>query len=175
MKRNAIVKMVLTGLMIAVVFLTTRFTAIPVGIGYFNIGDAAIMITAVFLGKNSGFIAGAFGSALSDFLSPWAYYSPITFIVKGIEGYLIGIIAYRSEYTRKGYILRIVGVSAGALVMVVGYFLGDIYGLKFVGQSFGIATALNDLPINLVQATASIILGTILTTALSKAGINKLV
>lgn len=175
MKKFTIIKMVLTGLMIAVVFLATRFTAIPVGIGYFNVGDAAIMLTAVILGRNSGFVAGAFGSALSDFLSPWAYYSPITFIVKGMEGFVIGTIAYKSDYTKKGYLIRLVAISAGTVVMIGGYFLGDLFGLKFVGQSFGIAMAVNNLPLNLIQGASSMILGTILVSATSKARLGELI
>lgn len=165
-------RIVLNGLMIALVFLTTRFTAIPVGIGYFNIGDVAIMITAVLLGRNSGFLAGSIGSALSDALSPFSYYAPITFVVKGLEGYIMGSIAYSAGATKKGEITRIVAVVAGVVFMIAGYFIGDFYVLRFVGQNYGLTTAVGNLPTNVVQASASAVVGYILTTILSRSQIK---
>lgn len=79
----------INGLMIALVFVVTRFTSIPTPVGYFNIGDVAIMVTAVLLGKNSGFAAGAIGSAIADISSGYYIFAPVTFIIKGLEGYVI--------------------------------------------------------------------------------------
>lgn len=163
-------RIVLNGLMIALVFVTTSIIKIPFVRGYLNIGDVAIMITGVLLGRGSGFIAGSFGSALSDVLSPYSYYAPITFIVKGLEGYIIGLIAYSSDKSRKGELLRLAAVLAGAAVMVAGYFIGDLYLLKFMGQSFGISAALSGLPGNSIQGGVSAAAGYILTTVLARIG-----
>ncbi len=89
-------KIVLNGVMVALVFLTTIFTRIPgpVPPGYINFGDTVIIIAAILLGKNSGFIVGAFGPALADAIAPGGMiFAPVTFIVKGLEGYLVGKIA----------------------------------------------------------------------------------
>jgi uncharacterized membrane protein len=86
-------KIILNGVMIALVFLATIFTRIPGPIppGYINFGDTVIIVAAILLGKNSGFIAGAFGSALADAIVPGGIiFAPVTFIVKGLEGYLVG-------------------------------------------------------------------------------------
>jgi ECF transporter S component (folate family) len=167
MDRVSTKRIVLSGLMIAMVFITTRFTAIPVGIGYFNIGDVAIMLAAALLGRNGGFLAGAIGSALSDVLSAYSYYAPITFFVKGIEGYVMGLMLNKMDnrITRKRGLIRIIAITIGVSVMVTGYFLCDIFVLRFVGQSYGVTTALTNLPTNLVQAGASIVVGYICTTA----------
>ncbi|MCX7747594.1 MAG: ECF transporter S component [Clostridia bacterium] len=152
-------KVVLTGLMIALVFITTKFTSIPIGIGYFNIGDSVIIITAVLFGSKSGFLAGALGSTLADLSSGYAYYAPITFIVKGIEGFLIGAIASRADETKKGEIIRVLSVVSGIIVMIVGYYLGDLFGLKFVGQNYGLAVANLNVQTNLIQGISSIVVG----------------
>ena len=58
-------KLVLCALMTAIVFLITftPFLQIPSPMtqGYYNIGDAAIMIAAILLGRRVGFIAGGVG------------------------------------------------------------------------------------------------------------------
>lgn len=95
-KRVSTKKIVLNGVMTALVFLATIFTRIPGPIppGYINFGDTVIIIAAILLGKSSGFIAGAFGSALADVIAPGGIiFAPVTFIVKGLEGYLAGKIA----------------------------------------------------------------------------------
>ena len=169
-------KIVLSGLMIALVFLTTRVTVIPVGQGYFNVGDVAIMITAVFLGRNSGFAAGAIGSALCDLLSGYGFYAPITFIVKGIEGYIVGTIAYSAGNNSKGEFRRIIAVLVGSLIMVAGYFIADMYIMGFLGQNAGYAAAVaNFIPVNLTQGIVCSVLGYTLITLLERSNIRKII
>ncbi len=174
MDRVSTKKIVLNGLMIALVFLATRLTAIPVGNGYFNIGDVMIMISAIFLGRNSGLLAGSLGSALSDALSPYAYYAPITLVVKGIEGYIIGSIGFAGNNTKKRNAVRLAALVAGVVVMIGGYFIADMYALGLVGQSYGYAAASMNLPTNLVQGILSLIVGYILSTVLEKSGAQRL-
>lgn len=191
-------KIVLNGVMIALVFLATVFTRIPgpVPPGYINFGDAVIMVAAVLLGRNSGLAAGAFGSALADIIAPGGLiFAPITFIVKGLEGYLIGRIAHvnkhrdtieykteidsgKSELSNKSSgkyeIRKIAAIITGALVMVVGYFIAELSILKLVDQSFGYTAAISELPFNLIQGGISSVLGYVLSTLLEKAGIQRL-
>ena len=78
----------MNGLMIALVFLTTYFTRIPTMVlpgGYFNLGDAVIILSAAMLGPAGGLAAGAVGSALADIAAGALLFAPITFIVKGLE------------------------------------------------------------------------------------------
>jgi len=165
-------RIVLNGLMIALVFLVTYFTKIPGPVGYFNLGDVVIIIAAVVLGKSSGFIAGAFGSALADILGGAGYiiFAPITFLVKGLEGFLIGYIVHNlgNKLKIKEEITRIISIVSGCVFMVVGYFLGEAYILKIFSPEFGLARALVDLPLNLVQGGASIAVGYVITTQLLK-------
>jgi len=69
------------------------YTKIPVpGIrGYFNVGDVVIMTSALLLGRKYGAYIGAIGPALADLFLGYAVFVPITFVVKGIEGYPKGL------------------------------------------------------------------------------------
>ncbi|HOJ11675.1 MAG TPA: ECF transporter S component [Clostridiales bacterium] len=194
-------KIVLNGVMAALVFLATFFTRIPgpVPPGYINFGDAVIMITAILLGKSSGFIAGAFGSALADVAAPGGLlFAPITFIVKGIEGYVIGAIARSrttdekhangaaiqasevSEDSHKnkspGYyeVRKVIAVIAGALIMVAGYFIAELSILKLFDSTFGYTAAISELPFNFIQGGVSVVLGYVLSSLLEKAGVHRL-
>lgn len=171
-------KIVLNGLLIALVFLTTYFTKIY-GIvpppGYINLGDAVILITAILLGGRSGFLAGSVGSALADVLAPGGIiFAPVTFIVKGLEGYVTGKIVYGRKKGTTEELTKIAGVVTGAAVMVAGYFIGELYFLKlFDNTTFGYAFAIGELPGNVLQGGVSAVVGYLLSTVLVHAGIRK--
>ena len=173
MNRISTKKMTLNGLMIALVFLTTYFTKIPGPVGPFNIGDAAIMVAAILLGKNSGFFSGAFGSAVADVAMGYGIFAPVTFIVKGLEGYLIGLIASDTGAGRKAEWVRMVGVIVGAAVMISGYFIAETFVLRFIDPAFGMAKAIEDLPFNLVQGAVSSVIGYAISTVLVRVNVRK--
>ncbi len=167
---SKIKRIVLNGLMIALVFLVTYFTKIPGPVGYFNLGDVAIIIAAVILGKYSGFIAGAFGSALADIFVGFAFFAPVTFLVKGLEGFLTGYIIHSlgSRLKIREGVTRIIAIVAGCTFMVMGYFLAETYILSVVSSEYGLAQALTELPTNVVQGVVSIVAGYAITTQLLK-------
>ena len=77
----------------ALVFVATIVIAIPSvsTSGYVNFGDTVIFIASAFLGPLGGFIAGGVGSMLADLMySP--VWMPVTFIVKGLEGLVAGVL-----------------------------------------------------------------------------------
>lgn len=169
-ENKKIKKIVLNGLMIALVLLVTYFTKIPGPVGYFNLGDVVIIIAAVILGKSSGFIAGAFGSALADIFSGHIIFAPITFLVKGLEGFLVGYIIHSlgRKLQIKEAVTRIIAIVVGCVFMVLGYFLSEMYILGFFSSEYGLAQALIELPINAVQGGVSIVVGYVITTQLTK-------
>lgn len=175
MNRMSTKKIVLNGLMIALVYLTTIFTRIPGPIpqGYINFGDAVIIVAAVLLGKKSGLLAGALGSLIAD-LSVGAYlFAPITLVVKGLEGYIIGAIAEGDREGAHGEFLKLTAMVAGTAVMVLGYFIAEWYILGFFDETFGYAAAIVELPMNLVQAGVSVAVGYVLSTALIKLNVKR--
>ena len=91
--KNSTTKLLaLNGMMIALVFVVTYFTKVPTIVGYLNLGDAVIIITAVILGNKRGFLAGAAGSAIADMAASLYYLAPITLYVKGLEGLVVALI-----------------------------------------------------------------------------------
>jgi ECF transporter S component (folate family) len=167
-------KLVLNGLMIALVFVVTKFTSFPTFVGYFNVGDVAIMVTAVLLGRESGFIAGAVGSSLADILSGYAIFAPITFVVKGLEGFIVGSIAYPKTSKTPSEVIRIIAVIAGALMMIGGYFVAEMYVMNLYTSGFGYAAAIKDLvSTNLAQGGVSALIGYILTTIIERSNIRR--
>lgn len=165
---------VMNGLMIALVFLVTYTTKIPGPVGPFNIGDAVIMVAAILLGRNSGMLAGSLGSAIADIAMGYAFFSPFTLVVKGLEGYIVGSIAYHGKPENSGAGRKIAGVAAGAVVMIAGYFLSEFLILPIFNKDFGLATAVEELvSTNLIQGGVSAVTGYILSTVLIKANIMK--
>jgi uncharacterized membrane protein len=166
--------------MIALVFLATYFTRIPTPLpgGYFNLGDAVIMLAAAFLGPIGGLAAGAIGSALADLAAAAFIYAPITFVVKGIEGLVIGLIAAKGlKITAAGkFNARLfIGVIAGAVIMAAGYFTAEAFVLNLFAEGFGLAAAATELPANILQGGLSAVLGYILVAVLLKMNIDRII
>ena len=66
---------------------------IPATQGFINIGDAGVMICGLLFGPVIGGLSGGIGSSLADILLGYTIYAPGTLIIKGLEGFLVGIIA----------------------------------------------------------------------------------
>ncbi|RCX17558.1 putative membrane protein [Anaerobacterium chartisolvens] len=171
---NTTNKVVVNGLFIALVFLCTYFTRIPgpVPPGYINFGDSVIIVGAILFGRGCGLISGSIGSAIADLASPGGIiFAPITFIVKGLEGYVAGAVAERSNAHKRKEVLRIAGAVAAALIMVLGYFIAECYILGIFDKTFGYAAAIAELPFNLIQGGVSVVLGYLLSSVLLKLGV----
>lgn len=170
-------KLVLNALMIALVFIITYLPFLhipsPIAQGYFNIGDAAIMVAALMLGKRSGFLAGAFGSALADLLYGAFIFVPITFIVKGLEGYITGAIAARKNDDTPGHGRKVLAVLVGALVMAAGYFIFESIVIRQLDKTLAMTAIIAELPGNLVQGIVSAIVAYVFVAVLEKTSITK--
>ena len=135
-------------LVFVVTYLTANFT-IPATKGYFNFGDIVIFIIALTFGPTVGGLAGGLGSSLSDALSVGSsIYAPFTLIIKGLEGYVAGYLAFRGFRGRLG----IAWVMA-SVVMVGGYFVAE--SLAIVGYP----VSLFDVPFNVLQVVAGGVIG----------------
>jgi uncharacterized membrane protein len=119
----------ISGLLIAVVFIATRFIYFPSPIasngGIIHFGNVALFTAAIIFGKKKGAIAGAFGMALFDILSPFAVWAPFTFVVRGIMGYIIGSIANARGKKGESITWNIIGIILGGLWMLVGYYISE--------------------------------------------------
>lgn len=176
MKGNSVKKLVMNGLMIALVILATYFTRIPTPLpgGYFNLGDSVIMLAAILLGPVSGLIAGAVGSAVADLMAGAFLFAPITFVVKGLEGLAVGLLTAQIRKTgalKHGRLIA--GVFAGAVIMVLGYFLAEAFLLGLFDEAFGFTAAVAEILFNGMQGILSAVLGYALALVLTKVGVDK--
>lgn len=151
-------KIVLNGLMTALVCIATMVIQVPTPgtNGYVNVGDAVIFITSILFGPLAGMLAGGVGSALADLLSGYPHWALFTLIIKGVEGYLVGIIVNKSNTISR----NIFSISIGIVVMVIGYFLAG----AILKGSFIVSAA--SIPSNIVQGIVSMIIAVPLALSL---------
>lgn len=148
---NKTKKLALNGLLIALVMVATYLIRIPIPAtqGYINAGDSMIFLIGIIFGPQTALVAGGLGSALADLLAGYSQYAPITLIVKGIEGWVVGALALQVG-KRSGVELRdIAAILAGGSIMIVGYYCGEAILFK----SF--IAPLGEIGPNILQAVGS--------------------
>ncbi len=123
---------------------------IPATSGYFNFGDAIVMTTALVFGPVVGALAGGLGSGLADLLGTWYNWVIFTAVIKGAEGYVAGILAGDSK--DRTLTKTIIAWVVGALVMVAGYFIVQVF-------MYGFGAAMAEAPFNLVQMLVAGVIG----------------
>ncbi|ACM60860.1 putative membrane protein [Caldicellulosiruptor bescii] len=171
--KNGVRFWVFSGVIIALVFVLTFTIKIPLMAGYFNIGDVVIMLSSILFGKSIGFMGGSFGSALADIVSGYTIYAPFTFVIKGLEGFICGLIFEKIEGKKK-WASFIISTMLSGILMAVGYFLSEAFVLKYLSSAlninrnlqFGLKVALANLPFNLLQGVLSAIISIILAVPL---------
>ncbi|MFX0082245.1 MAG: ECF transporter S component [Candidatus Hodarchaeota archaeon] len=123
----------------ALSFVITFWIQIPIPAtgGYINIGDTAVMFTALLFGPIIGGIAGGVGPMLADIFSgAYIIYAPATLVIKGIEGFLIGLIANPKECEVRISTVDMVGVLTGGFLIPVGYFIYEAFILGLGTSAF---------------------------------------
>ena len=103
---------------------------IPATNGFINIGDAVVMITGLMFGPIIGGIAGGIGSSLADLFLGFPQYILATLVIKGLEGFFVGLIANPKKNYKWNY-RDFIAVIVGGFTMVVGYFVYEVilYGV----------------------------------------------
>ncbi len=158
MKDNGLKTLVRYAMLIALTTVMTMVIQIPtVGTeGYLNLGDMVVFLAALILGKKGGFIVGGFGSALADLITGYTHYVPITFVVKGLEGF----IAASLLETKIGKDKPIVATSIAGVFMAFGYFIPETF-------MYGKA-AVASIPGNILQGLVGAITSVVLYNALNR-------
>ena len=96
---------------------------------YFNLGEVAIYTIALTFGAKAGGIAGGVGSALIDIILGYSIWAPFTFVIKGIEGLIVGKIA--SQNKNKKFDRKIFAIILGGNFMILGYALAKAFLLSW--------------------------------------------
>ncbi len=113
-----------TGVMLAVVFILTRFNwSIGPG-GYIHLGDVGIYVAAFLFGPIVALVAGGAGTAFADISLGYGQWAPGSLLIHGTQAFVAGYIGWRSGIPK-----MIAAVIIGGAIVVIGYFL---YTLIFI-------------------------------------------
>jgi uncharacterized membrane protein len=121
-------KLAFLGLFMGLLVIATSVLRFPVPTFnlYFNLGESVIYLVALIYGGPTGALIGGVGSALSDLIAGYPVWAPITFVIKGLEGFIVGSVAQKAN--------PYIAVVMGALLMMAGYAAaaGVLYGIGAV-------------------------------------------
>ncbi|MCK4285599.1 MAG: ECF transporter S component [Candidatus Lokiarchaeota archaeon] len=142
---NNTLSLSIIGIFSALICILTMIISIPIPAtqGFINIGDAGVMITGMIFGPIIGGIAGGVGSSLADIFLGYTIYAPATLVIKGLEGFLVGLIADPKKKISRINYKDIFAVIIGGITMSFGYFLYEIF-------LFGVSGALYEIFLNLI-------------------------
>lgn len=173
-----------TGIFAALTLLATYIIKVPTPtMGYIHLGDTFVILSGLFLGPVYGSLAAGIGSGLSDLLGGYAAWVPGTFIIKFLTALtaakLFQLLSRRNKGKASERAVIVSGV-AGEIVMVFGYFLYNILMLTLTagaltgaGLASAAAASLAEIPFNVVQGLAGIILSSILYPVLYRAFVKE--
>jgi len=152
----------------AIVTIFTYVVRIPVAPtgGNLNFSDVAIFFVAFTFGPIPALIASAIGTATANLISGYAQWAPFTFFIRGLEGFLIGVVynilIRENSRINNIFLQSFLCFLVGAFVMVTGYFIA---GTFLVGPG----AALLGVPGDIVQALVGVVGGMSLAVAVKKA------
>lgn len=172
-KQTTTYNLVITALMMSMVMVLTFIIRVPVPAtqGYIHLGDSMIFFSVLLLGWKWGAIAAGVGSALADLLAGYAYYAPITLVIKGLMAIVMGLCieaAIKRGFTgMKLRAMEILGMIVAGLFMVGGYYSAEsiMYGNWM--------TPLAAIPMNILQFGVGVLLAAALAGALYKTPAKK--
>lgn len=117
---------------------------IPVPGGHLYLNDVVICLAAIILDPLAAFMVGGVGAFLGDlFFYPTPMF--VSLVTHGLQAVVISLISHRA-LKKRPVLASGIGVTLGAVIMVVGYSLGRAYIYSTP------ETALIKLPYQILQA-----------------------
>ncbi|MBQ6936541.1 MAG: ECF transporter S component [Clostridia bacterium] len=166
MKNGKLKLTIISALFAALICVATMVVKIPTPLnGYINLGDCVILVAAFTLPCGYGFLAAGIGSALADILSGYTAYAPATFVIKGFMVLVVCLVTKFLKVNKPNFVKVVSGVLA-ELTMVLGYYI-------FEGFMYGFAPSLANIPMNLIQGVAGLVLAVVLIKVLEKQKISE--
>lgn len=168
-KKSTTYDLIVTALLIALVFIATKFINIklPIGSqgGLIHFGNVMIYIATLVFGTRKGAIAGSVGMALFDILSGWVIWAPFTFVIRWIMSEIIGILAIRGGKNGHHVGWNITAIAVSGVWMIVGYYCTEIILYR------NWIVALGSIPGDFIQVVVSTVVALPLVKALQKSQI----
>jgi len=172
-KNSKIVKLMQTGLLAALCFVSFTFLQIKIPVPggdatSLHVGNAFCVLAALLLGGWYGGFAGAIGMTISDVLDPvYILGAPKTFVLKLCIGLITGLIAHKyakiGESNDKKYIFKwsiIAAICGLAFNVIFDPIVGYFYNQYILGQPQQMAAVLAKLNAvtTFINAVVSVIL-----------------
>ena len=128
MKENKIrtKDLTVTALLMALnIIMSTSVLSVPVPGGHMYLNDVIIVTAAILLEPFCAFLVGGVGAFIGDMLF---YPAPmfVSLITHGLQAVVVSLISHRLK-TGRQLLSSSLAVSAGAVLMVIGYTLGRAY------------------------------------------------
>lgn len=126
--------LILTGMLIALVFVSTVFLNIKLPItangGLVHLGTGMLFIASILFGPKKGALAGAIGMGLFDLVGGWVLWAPITIVARGLQGYIVGRIAWSNGRKGNSMAFNLIATIVSIPFMIAVYFIGEgiLYG-----------------------------------------------
>ena len=166
---------ILAALFAALTCVGTMIIKVPTPtMGYIHPGDGFVILSGLILGPVWGALAAGIGSALSDLIGGYFVYVPATFIIKALTA-LVGYFAFKGfvKFTKTKTELPqlIIGGIAAETIMVLGYFLFEIFMLSVVNDttlSAGVIASIAGILPNIIQGIFGVVIATVLYPIISK-------
>ncbi len=158
--RKTVIRLTLTAMFMALNIVLSSFS-VPVPGGHLYLNDVAICFAAILLNPFEAFVVGGIGAFLGDlFFYPAPMF--VSLVVHGLQAVVISLFAH---YIMKKHpvVSSGIGVTIGAIIMVVGYTFGRVY-IYGVGDDVSAlwVGSIAKLPFQCLQAGVGAVLGMIL-------------
>ena len=153
MKKETTLRLTLTAVFMAFNIVLSSL-GIPVPGGHLYLCDVAICLAAILLNPFEAFVVGGIGSFLGDMIF---YPLPmfVSLVTHGLQAVVISLISHHTIKSNPKLASGI-GVSIGAVIMVVGYTLGKIFVYSTLEY------AIIKLPYEIAQGALGAVLGWVL-------------
>jgi len=158
--------LIITSMLVALVFVSTVFINIKLPItangGLVHLGTAMLFIASILFGPKKGALAGAIGMGLFDLMGGWALWAPITILARGLQGYIVGKIAWANGRKGNSTAFNITATIVSIPFMVAIYYIGE--GILYANWIAPLAS----IPGDLVQNVLGIIIAVPVCIVLKK-------
>jgi uncharacterized membrane protein len=116
-------------MLIALVFVATLTLNIKLPIkangGLVHLGTGMLFTASILFGSKKGAIAGAIGMGLFDVVSGWMLWAPITFVARGLQGYIVGKIAWSNGRKGNSIPFNLFAMIISVPFMIAVYYVGE--------------------------------------------------
>lgn len=122
--KNTTLRICITALFMALNIAASSF-GLPVPGGHIYLTDVVICTASILLDPFAAFMVGGVGSFIGDIL----FYPPpmfVTLVTHGLQAIVISLFSHYI-FKKRPTVAASIGVSIGAIIMIVGYFIGKVF------------------------------------------------